>query len=278
MKEHAQDIAGTSPVATQKTTPADLQVCVLASGSKGNAVYVSDGSTRLLVDAGLSGIEIQRRLETHQLNGPSLDAIVVSHEHSDHIRGVGILARRFNLPVYLTRATHQAAQSQLGAIETLRYIESGNDFQIKTLCIHPFATSHDAADSIGFTITGNGAKVGIATDLGIATGVIKQHLKGSDILVIEANHDPVMLEYGPYPWPLKQRIKSRSGHLANADTQNLLHELQHDKLKHIILAHLSETNNTPEKALETVKPALTRCKPEIHVALQDTCTQVYRAR
>ena len=259
------------------TSECHLTVCVLASGSKGNAIYVSDGETAVLVDAGLSGVEIQRRMAVADLSPDSLSAIVVSHEHGDHIRGVGVLSRRYGLPVYISPHTHQASGAQLGKLHAIRHFEIGRSFSINALTLHPFATSHDAEDPAGFTIARNGRKVGIATDLGIATGMVKQHLRECALLVLEANHDPAMLINGPYPWPLKQRIKSRSGHLSNEDSGGLLAELKHDGLCHVVLAHLSETNNTPAKALEAVEQALGNGHRSfhLHVACQDRCSGLF---
>lgn len=262
------------------TNNCHLSACVLASGSKGNAIYVSDGQTSILMDAGLSGIEIQRRMAAAGLDIQQLDAIVVSHEHSDHIRGVGILSRRHKLPVYISTGTAVAAEAQLGRLHEIRHFEIGRAFTINDLALHPFATSHDAADPAGFTINRNGRRIGIATDLGIATGMVKQHLKTCDLLILEANHDPTMLIEGPYPWPLKQRIKSRNGHLSNEDSGGLLAEVIHDGLCHVILAHLSETNNTPEIALQTVEKVLngTECRFQLHVARQDRCGNLVMLR
>jgi phosphoribosyl 1,2-cyclic phosphodiesterase len=248
----------------------------LASGSKGNAIYVSDGQTAILVDAGLSGIQIERRLSAAGLSPHSLKALVVSHEHSDHVRGVGILSRRYKLPVYISRQTAAAAAAQLGRLHRTCHFETGRTFTIDDLKIHPFATAHDAADPSGFTIGCNGRKIGIATDLGIATGMVKHHLRTCSLLILEANHDHVMLAEGPYPWPLKQRIKSRNGHLSNDDSRDLLAELKHDGLCHVVLAHLSEINNTPQKALEAVCQALGETPENIrmHVACQDRCTDL----
>jgi phosphoribosyl 1,2-cyclic phosphodiesterase len=252
-----------------------LQVCVLASGSKGNAIYVGDGQTGILIDAGLSGIEIERRMTTAGIDIQSLKAIVVSHEHSDHIRGVGILARRYDLAVYITAETLAAAGQSLGRIARITNFEIGRSFAIDDLAIRPFATSHDASDPAGFTISQNGRKIGIATDLGIATAMVKQHLRACSLLVLEANHDPTMLAEGPYPWPLKQRIKSRSGHLSNQNSSDLLSELKHDGLCHVILAHLSETNNTPEKALAAVQKAIGGDDAiQLHVATQERCSDL----
>ena len=249
----------------------NLAVCILASGSKGNAIFVSDGSTSILVDAGLSGIEIERRLKSRGLCPEDLDAILVSHEHTDHIQGVGVLSRRFNLPVYINGKTQKAATSQLGDVYELKTFECGSTFMIENVTIHPFSVSHDAKDPAGFTLSQNSTKIGIATDLGIATSIVKNHLKACALLILEANHDADMLTNGPYPWPLKQRIKSRTGHLSNEAAKDLLKEVQHDRLAHVMLAHLSEINNTPQKALSEVSQAITRCNAQIDVARQDVC-------
>jgi phosphoribosyl 1,2-cyclic phosphodiesterase len=252
-----------------------LTVCLLASGSRGNAIYVSNGTTSILLDAGLSGAEITRRLTASGVSPDSIDALVVSHEHGDHIRGIGVLSRRYRLPVYLNHKTN-AAGRHLGKLHRTHHFECGRAFTINQFRIHPFSTSHDASDPAGFTIALEGLKMGIATDLGVATRMVKAHLDRCRLLVLEANHDPEMLLKGPYPWPLKQRIRSRAGHLSNRDTRKLLAELQHDRLEHVVLAHLSETNNTPQKALDEVTRALTRCQPRIIVASQDACSPLIR--
>ncbi|MBU0986621.1 MAG: MBL fold metallo-hydrolase [Proteobacteria bacterium] len=257
------------PSAPENPPDFNLCTCVLASGSKGNAIYVSDGSTSILVDAGLSGIEIERRMKSKGLYPENLDAVLVSHEHGDHIQGVGVLSRRFNLPVYMTPKTKTAAAAQLGNIHDFKKFECGAAFKIENLTIHPFSISHDADDPAGFTISLDGTKIGIATDLGIATTVVKEHLKGCALLILEANHDETMLVNGPYPWPLKQRIQSRTGHLSNAASKNLLGAVLHDRLEYVMLAHLSETNNTPQKAISEVGRALTRNRTKLAVALQD---------
>ncbi len=254
----------------------NLGVCILASGSKGNAIFISSGDTSLLIDAGLSGIEIERRLRSRGLDPKDLNAILVSHEHSDHIQGVGVLSRRYKLPVYINSKTQKAGVSQLGNLHDFKQFECGSMFTINDLSIHPFSISHDALDPCGFTVNQNGTKIGIATDLGIATSMVKEHLKGCTLLILEANHDEQMLINGPYPWPVKQRIKSRTGHLSNEASKTLLNELQHDGLQHVMLAHLSETNNTPQKAVNEVGRALTRCKARLDVALQDKCGALLR--
>jgi len=254
---------------TLKQIDHKLAVCTLASGSKGNATYISDGQTSILVDAGLSGIEIQRRLTSRDQTPEDLDAIIVTHEHSDHTRGVGILSRRYKLPVYINPKTHRACPG-LGKLYETRPFECGTTFQVNNMTVHPFAISHDAEDPAGFTIGQNGVTIGIATDLGIATAMVRQHLKRCALLILEANHDPTMLETGPYPWPLKQRIRSRTGHLSNPDSKKLLEELQHDNLQHVILGHLSEINNTAQKAFDEVSRAINRCDARVTVADQDS--------
>ena len=248
----------------------NLAVCILASGSKGNAIYVSDGATAILVDAGLSGVAIERRLKSRALSPKSLDGIVVSHEHTDHIQAAGVLSRRYKLPVYISRKTKKVA-SQLGNVHELKTFACGSTFQINKLTLHPFAVSHDAQDPVGFTIAQNGTTIGIATDLGIATSMVKEHLKGCALLILESNHDSAMLVNGPYPWPIKQRIKSRTGHLSNVQSKNLLKQLLHNQLQYVILAHLSEINNTPQKAFNEVAKALNQCKVRLTVAEQNAC-------
>lgn len=258
-----------------------LKVCVLASGSKGNSIYISNGRASILFDAGLSGKEIERRMAQRRLDPETLTGIVVSHEHSDHIRGVGVLSRRYKLPVYINRKTAQAAAGQIGKLYRTSHFSCEKPFELDGLSIRPFSISHDAEDPVGFTISNRGPKnkgqkIGLATDLGVATRLVKEHLKDSNLLIIESNHDIDMLIDGPYPWHLKQRIKSRSGHLSNEDSCNLVGELQHKNLTTVVLAHLSEQNNHPEKALNTVRRAVSgrTCAPEFHVAGQDVSSPV----
>jgi phosphoribosyl 1,2-cyclic phosphodiesterase len=243
-------------------------VCPLASGSKGNSLYVNCNNSSILIDAGLSGIEIERRLNSINIDPQSLTAIIITHEHSDHVKGAGILSRRFNLPVYITPKTYQACSS-LGKIENLCFFKCGTPFEIDQILVSPFSISHDAKDPAGLTLEYNSQKIGIATDLGIATGLVKEHLKNANILYLESNHDYDMLMNGPYPWHLKQRIKGRTGHLSNTDASNLLSELKTDALKHIILAHLSEENNCPEKAVQEISKSLNGSDVALHVARPD---------
>ncbi len=264
-----------------KSTPSNCQaasdpcVCVLASGSKGNAIYISDGTTAVLVDAGLSGVEIQRRMKSRGLAPETLAAIIVSHEHTDHIQGVGVLSRRYRLPVYINEKTRKAAAARLGRVHNYQNFECGHTFCINDLTIHPFSISHDASDPAGFTFMQNGFKTAIATDLGIATAMVREHLKDCRLLVLEANHDPEMLLSGPYPWHLKQRIKGRTGHLSNTVSRDLLSDIRHSGLQHVILAHLSDKNNTASKAIAEIAPALAGCGAQLVVATQENATPLF---
>ena len=255
-----------------------LSVCVLASGSKGNAIWIADDHTQILFDAGLSGIEIQRRCQSRGLDPAQLNAIIVSHEHADHIQGVGVLSRRFHLPIYMSRKTEMMAGHVLGKVADIRHFDCGTAFSVNTLFISPFSIPHDAEDPAGFTINRDGIKIGIATDLGVATAMVKERLKACHILVLEANHDPEMLIKGPYPWPLKQRIQGRTGHLSNTESRKLLSDLKHEGLQHVVLAHLSETNNTPEKARGEVGRALRGSHTQLHVASQSVCAEIIEVK
>lgn len=254
-----------------------FSVCVLASGSKGNAIYISGGGVSVLIDVGLSGKELQKRMDMRGLSLDDMDAIIITHEHSDHIKGAGIVSRRFKLPIYINEKTFRAGESILGKPHALEFIDCGKDFFIGNMKIHPFSISHDAVDPTGFSMECHGTKIGVATDLGIANLVVREHLKHAHLLILESNHDPVMLiENENYPWPLKQRVKSRKGHLANEDTRDLLTDLVHDRLHHVILAHLSEENNTHEKARSSAVQALNGSGVTLSIATQNEPGQIIR--
>ena len=247
-----------------------MRVCLLASGSKGNSLFVEAGETRLLVDAGLSAREIVRRLASIGVDASDLDAVFVSHEHTDHVRGVGVLARKFRLPVYVSYPTHREVREGIHDAAAVEF-ESGYSFGFRDLLIDPFPITHDACDPVGFTIESREGKVGMATDLGTATRLVADKLKGSRVLVLESNHDEEMLMGGPYPWYLKQRIKSRHGHLSNSDSAALLAEVLHPGLEGLFLAHLSEVNNNPavaQEVTENLLAAQTTCSPRLVVGDQ----------
>lgn len=228
-----------------------MKICVLGSGSKGNCTLVQSGRTSLFIDAGFSGVEIQRRLESIGLALESLTAILVTHEHNDHVSGVGVVSRRANLPVYSNPGTHRAAEKRVGKLFARQEFGTGEQFSLGDLQVHPFAISHDTADPVGFVISDGKHSVGYCTDTGKVTTLIEHHLKGCDILVLESNHDPIMLREGPYPIHLQQRVRSSQGHLANEDAGRFLQKIAGQKLQHVVLAHLSEVNNLPELAMLT---------------------------
>lgn len=255
------------PKAQQKANRHALSVCILGSGSRGNAIYVSDGATAILIDAGFSAREIDRRMRQRGLDPAGLDAILVTHEHTDHVRGIERLVRRHRLPVYLTDGTRQEAAA-LQELPEIHPVACGREFRINTLAVRPFSISHDARDPAGFTIGANGSRIGIATDLGLVTELVREHLRGCRLLIVEANHDPDLLMSGPYPWFLKQRIRGRTGHLSNQESGCLLADILHPGLEHVVLSHLSETNNRPEKALAEVSARLSGASVRLTAASQ----------
>jgi phosphoribosyl 1,2-cyclic phosphodiesterase len=228
-----------------------MKICVLGSGSRGNCTLVESGGTTLLIDAGFSGIEIQRRLNVIGRDFDSITAILMTHEHNDHISGVGVVSRRCRVPVHANPATHLAAEGRVGKLFSRCEFGTGESFEVGGLHVHPFAVSHDTADPVGYVISDGKNSVGYCTDTGKVTTLIEYHLRKCDVLVLESNHDPGMLRDGPYPLYLQQRVRSNQGHLANGDTGKLLQKLAGNSLNHVVLAHLSEVNNLPELAMQS---------------------------
>ena len=235
-----------------------MRTCVLASGSSGNAVYVSKGKTHVLVDAGLVGKKIEERLIAIGVDPSHLQAIVVSHEHVDHMRGVGVLARRFGIPVWMTEGTFGAGKKWFRGRERIHLFGNDERFHLDELSFQPFALSHDAADPVNFLVTGNDQVVGIATDMGRVTHLVYERLKTADLVVIETNYDRDLLMNGPYPWDLKRRISGSRGHLSNDLAAETLCRLAEEGLEHAILAHLSEKNNQPYLAERACRGNLDR--------------------
>ena len=246
-----------------------FQTSVLASGSKGNSVLVRTGETGILVDAGLPGKTILTALEALKVPKESIKAVLVSHEHSDHSKGVGIIARALKIPVYLSEGTYEGCAEKLGKLplEPI-FFETGSTFEIRDLVVHSFTSSHDTIDSCNFTIRRGEdevRKLGIATDLGYATRLTVNRLKGCTTLVLESNHDEEMLLNGSYDWALKQRVKSKLGHLSNAQAVDLVKQIMHHYLDNIVLAHLSEENNCPELAYRVMNDYLSTLKRELNL-------------
>jgi phosphoribosyl 1,2-cyclic phosphodiesterase len=233
-----------------------MRVITLASGSKGNSILVESAYARLLVDVGISCQRLTERLNSIAVSPPTIDAILITHEHMDHIRGLIPAVRKYRIPLFISRKTLAATSARTGGIDAYHIIESGVKFTIKDITIQPFSVSHDAVDPVAFTFRSSLTKVTVATDLGMAGKLVQERLKRSDLIVIEANHDEEMLRKGSYPWVLKQRIMSNTGHLSNDKCGTLLSEVMDARLKGVILAHLSEENNTPDLALDTVNERL----------------------
>lgn len=247
---------------------------VLGSGSKGNSVYVESGATAILIDAGFSGKEITARLQSLGRRVEDLAAVFVTHEHHDHIHGVGVISRRHQIPVYSNYGTFKGGEHILGKLSSYSEFATGDTIQMQGLQIRTFAVSHDAADPVGFII-GNG-KVSLAccTDTGKVSHLLKQRLMGCNGLVLEFNHDLQMLKEGPYSPALQQRVRSDHGHLANVDAACFLQSLLHDQLQYVILAHLSTTNNHPDLALKAARSVVGDNLPQIRVASQTLATEL----
>lgn len=240
----------------------------LASGSKGNAIYVGASTTKLLFDAGLSARAITKRLEEIDVSITEIDAIVISHEHSDHIRGVEILAAKYNIPIFANAETAKAIASLVKKKPKFKIFSTGETFEHGDFEIHPFSIQHDTVEPVGFTVQMGNVKVGICTDLGFVTSLVKARLKDCDYLVIESNHEPSMVHSCPRPMVYKQRVLGRQGHLSNDACAELLAELQHPNLRRVYLAHLSQECNNPELALKKAKEALT-LGAEVFIAYQE---------
>src|SRR6202042_3947259 len=240
-----------------------VTVSMLASGSRGNCAFVASTRTRILVDAGISCRETFKRMKSLGEDPQSISAILITHEHSDHVYGLAVLAKKLRIPIYMTGATHaawaRALRNEKGErpqLEKLEKFESGHRFQVGDIEVKPFTIPHDAADPVGFTFRVEGTKVGVATDLGYLPASVRDHLRGCDVLVMESNHDLEMLRGGPYPWSVKQRVMSRVGHLSNLALADFLTNDYDNSATFVVLAHLSEQNNHPEIARREAEKAL----------------------
>lgn len=238
-----------------------MRLCSIASGSSGNCIYVGSDATHLLVDVGISGKRTEQGLNSIGVTVRDLDGIFITHEHADHISGLGVIARKYGIPIYATSGTIEAilTSSSVGKIDSALFheIQADEKLTIKDLTVNPMRISHDAAQPVAYRISYGNKKVGICTDLGVYNDYTVECLKGMDALLIEANHDVNMLQVGPYPYYLKQRILGERGHLSNENSGRLLSRILHDGLENIILGHLSKENNLPELAYEAVRMEIT---------------------
>lgn len=238
-----------------------MRLLSIASGSSGNCIYVGDDTTHILIDAGISGKRIEAGLNSAGISGKDLDAVFVTHEHADHIGGLGVLARKFDVPIYSTRGTIAgiSMSKSVGDIDgqLFQTIRRNENISVGSLMIQAVPVSHDAAEPVCYKVSNGAASVAVATDMGYYTEEIVEQLRGLDAILLEANHDVNMVQVGPYPYYLKQRILGKKGHLSNESAGRLLSEILHDDMKHIFLGHLSRENNLPQLAHEAVRLEIT---------------------
>ncbi len=233
-----------------------MRMMTIASGSSGNCTYIGDDITHILIDAGISGKKIEEGLAAADISPRDLDAILVTHEHSDHIGGLGVISRKYNIPIYATAGTIRGIQTSrsVGFIDNDLFQVTGRNAECEIgslrVCVHP--VSHDAADPVCYKVIGQAGQVAVATDMGCYDEDMVAFLQGMDALVLEANHDINMLSVGAYPYHLKQRILGNKGHLCNEAAGQLLSRILHDDMKRITLGHLSKDNNLPELARAAV--------------------------
>ncbi len=283
-----------------------MRLMSIASGSSGNCIYVGSGSTNLIIDAGLSGKKIENGLKEAGLSTSDMDGVLITHEHSDHIHGLGVISRRYHLPIYATSGTIEAilASGECGKIEPELFheIKADESFVLKDIEVGPFSISHDAAEPVAYRLTDRRAdfavsgdapalfsdddrtSVAVCTDLGKYDDYIIENLAGVSILLMESNHDVNMLQVGPYPYYLKQRILGERGHLSNEAAGELISKVVSDKLVAVLLGHLSHENNMKELAYETVKQELFMMHPELadrkfmlDVAVRSECSPLLQA-
>lgn len=245
-----------------------MRFCSLGSGSRGNATLLEGGGVRLLVDCGFSLRELDRRLAINGLSASELDAVLLTHEHADHVKGVAALARRHGVPVWSTTGTWRA--SRAGDLPDVHLFHShGEGFRIGDVRVQPFAVPHDAREPVQYVFEHGGRRFGMLTDVGSLTPHILDSLKGLDALLLECNHDPGLLAAGPYPPSLQARVGGALGHLSNGQAAALLARLDHDRLRHLVAAHLSEKNNRPELAREALLGVSETLEPRLTLLEQD---------
>lgn len=251
--------------------------CPLFSGSSGNSIFVSSNNTKILVDAGVPGKNIETQLKEIDQNPKDIDGIFVTHEHSDHIKGAGVMSRRYNIPIYTNELTWEAMKDKIGKIkeENIRIIDK-QYIEIKDMTVQTFSISHDAASPSGYAFHTKEGMACVATDLGHFSESVKSVIKDADILLLESNHDVEMLKFGPYPYVLKKRILSDVGHLSNEACGKAILEIMNEKHRTIYLGHLSKTNNYPQLAYETVLSLLR--ENSVEVGRDITITMAHRDR
>jgi len=232
--------------------------CPLASGSKGNCIYLGTQNTKILIDAGISTRAIKTRLADIDVDLEDIDAILITHEHFDHIQGLRVAAYKMGIPVFANNETAKGIVDYYQDCPQFKIFSTGETFEFGDIEIHPFSIQHDTLDPVAFTVRVNDLKMGFCTDLGFASTLVQNKLQECDYLYVEANHEPSMVHACPRPMVYKQRVLSRSGHLSNEACGNLLAEVAHPGLKHVHLAHLSGECNSPEKAISVIREILAK--------------------
>lgn len=238
----------------------------LQSGSNGNAIYVEANGTRLLFDAGITGVQAQRRMAGHSCDICEVDALLISHDHVDHIRSAGVYQRKFGLPIYVTQKTQRATWCKLGCLTDVRHFKAGESLTFDGVTVHTIPTPHDAADGVAFVVECEGKRLGILTDLGHPSKSLQELLESVDAAYLECNFDPTLLEQGAYPPALKARIRGPGGHLSNDDSAQLLRACGPRAPQWIAVAHLSQDNNRPELAMDAQRAAVGREYPVFHAS------------
>lgn len=248
---------------------------LLGSGSSGNATLVVSDKAKVLIDCGLSLRQLQNRAAAVGESLEGLDAVFITHEHTDHVAGLGVLTRRLGAPVFLTEQTNASLPANLALASKAEVFEAGDVITIGDLEVASFSVSHDAADPVNYVVRRNGVQLGLATDLGHVSHVVRRNLAGSQAVVLEANYCPQRLLAGDYPPQVQQRIRSRIGHLSNQDMCSLLAALLHDRLRTVVLVHLSENNNTPDLVRELAGAVLRDHPARLHLAERDRPTPLF---
>lgn len=255
----------------------EFRLCAIASGSSGNCTFLGAGENHFLIDVGISGKKVIAGLMALDIDPVTIDGIFITHEHSDHIKGVGIFSRKYNTPIYATAKTWERllSENMIGAIkpENVRIIEKEQYMEIKGLRILPYSIHHDAVDPVGYIFEYKNKKITLATDIGMVDEPIKKHLMGSHGILLEFNHDVRMLQAGSYPFHLKQRILGDEGHLNNEAAARVLVDIYHEDLEWAVLGHLSKDNNVPDLAYLTAKTALEEKGIKVD---EDICISVAR--
>ncbi len=259
-----------------------MKLSILGSGSSGNSIYIESGDSGILIDAGFSCKKIEEKLGEISVNPCKIGAVLITHEHTDHISGAGIFSRKYDVPIYITEKSYHAGKTKLGKIDEKNIKIIKNRFDIEqNLFIQPFEVMHDAEMTIGFEIKDRrNKKIAVATDIGYITNSVKEHFEESDLVLIESNYDYNMLMNGPYPWELKNRVKGKNGHLSNNDCANFVKTIYHSGLQKVYLVHISKDNNSYDIAYRTANEHFIDegIDVQLEVAEQEKITKIFEIR